>query len=384
VPTQPDFDEALNDHPETINLEPNWDGMQAWLDSVAQTDPEVAQGIAEASGGKLQLPQQGGQPFNQPFDPAGDDGPNSVNNQLEDEFGGAYSSVRTARRPKMCPYHSEVTDISLATGDPSAGFNTMSQHAWGPQHCKGEYEGGCNFSREMVTQEFWDARAQQAQERKEQRERERAIEQEVQETEVPESPEGLDSTEPALDPGDGPSIMDELADAPSAVGTGEEVAAEPTATLEPMAAATKEAEAPRDGGGAVKTVEVDSGSDTASPEMDKSKIPADGLPEVDSEQEGSPHPTVTIDPLEPIAAQNDEADFLEGTKAVSETQKVDQASSFDGDKADSGSWAGNNNASPVTSASVDPDANPIQRIVEEDFASPSQVEAAIKAFNDAS
>jgi hypothetical protein len=236
----------------------------------------------------------------------------------------------------------------------------------------------------MVTQEFWDTRAQQAQERKEQRERERAIEQEVQETEVPESPEGLDSTEPALDPADGPSIMDELADAPSAVGTGEEVSTEPTATLEPMAAATKEAEAPRDGGGAVKTVEVDSGSDTASPEMDKSKVPASGLPEVDSEQEGSPHPTVTVDPLEPIAAQNDEADFLEGTKAVSETQKVDQASSFDGDKADSGSWAGNNNASPVTSASVDPDANPIQRIVEEDFASPSQVEAAIKAFNDAS
>lgn len=284
----------------------------------------------------------------------------------------------------------------------------------------------------MVTQEYWDQKAQQAQERREQRERERAIEQEVQETEVPESPEGLDSTEPATDPGDGPSIMDELAEAPSAVGTGEEVSTEPTQTLEPMAASTRTseedasgvahcdrcgremtfdaggdeelcsqckkalssesrtAEAPRDGGGAVKTVDVDAGSsEDPSPEMDKTKWdPQDrgaaGEP-IDTEQENSPHPTDRIDPLVPVAPQNHEPDFLDGTDAVTEKQDVTQEGGPNLSDADSGSWAGNNGASPVTSssASVDPDANPIQRIVEEDFLTPSQVESAIKDYQNA-
>lgn len=124
------------------------------------------------------------------------------------------SSVRLARRPKLCPYHSEVVDISLTSGDPQAGYSAMASHAWGPKHCQGEdFEGKCNFKREMVTQTFWDQKAEQA----EQRRQERELQQEVQ---VPDTiPEGL-TDEPAPVEDTEPSINDDLAEAPSAVGEG--------------------------------------------------------------------------------------------------------------------------------------------------------------------
>jgi hypothetical protein len=68
------------------------------------------------------------------------------------------SVVHEARKPKMCPYHSEVVDISLSAGDPKAGYDVMQSHAWGGNHCQGDWEGKCNFKREMVTQSFWDDR----------------------------------------------------------------------------------------------------------------------------------------------------------------------------------------------------------------------------------
>lgn len=76
-----------------------------------------------------------------------------------------------ARKPKMCPYHSEVTDISLAAGEAQAGFNAMAQHAWSDRHCQGEgYEGSrCNFKPAMTTQAFWDDKAEKAQQRRDER-----------------------------------------------------------------------------------------------------------------------------------------------------------------------------------------------------------------------
>src|SRR3954468_4901966 len=82
------------------------------------------------------------------------------------------ASVRhEARKPKMCPYHSEVTDISLAAGDPQAGFNAMAQHAWTAQHCQGEgYKGDtCKFKPAMTTQSYWDEKAERAQQRRDER-----------------------------------------------------------------------------------------------------------------------------------------------------------------------------------------------------------------------
>jgi hypothetical protein len=119
------------------------------------------------------------------------------------------SAVRTAsngetqrsvvsRRTKMCPYHREVTDISLAAGDPSAGFNAMAQHAWGAQHCQGEFDGSCNFKPAMTTQKYWDDRAQKAQEKREQLQQQQTDL--IEEPQVPDSPEGIDDTPPAEEP----------------------------------------------------------------------------------------------------------------------------------------------------------------------------------------
>lgn len=371
----------------------------------------------------------------------------------------AKTASRTSGKTKMCPYHREVTDISLATGDPKAGFNSMSRHAWGQQHCQGGFEGGCNFKPAMVTQQFWDSRAEKAQERRERREQEREIQQQVEETEIPEDastledgfePEAVDET-PAFDEG---GINAELADAPSAVGEGAE-----TQTLEPMAASTHTALTAKDfvliaqaiatspiedkqgvaqhfasylantnpnfdverfiaaaGGNpqtgrdnyrgpdpqdlqvagariaeALKTIDVEQGGkDQPSPKIDKSQwkpnalYPDGNLPAVPEgiEMDGSPHPTEHVDILEPVAADRGD-DFLEGTKAVTENQSVDQNSKFDGEKADSGSWAGNNGTSPVTSAKAqDPEKNPIRQILEEQFVPPIQVQSAIRDYED--
>lgn len=442
--------------------------------------------------------------------------------ELGGEAGPYQASTREARRPKMCPYHNEVTDIALASGDPSAGFNAMAQHAWGANHCQGEYEGGCNFKREMVTQTYWDQKAEQAQQRRDDRARQLEIDQQVQETEIPDSPEGLEDSPAPLEEG---SLDSQLQDAPSAVGGPSEAE---MGSLEPMAASTHQGApqipgqpgfdplfapatpmqpispafnpnlqsptptpqvpnalmnpapfqnvgpptmheqlsdlvnagqgshpqpqgqqpAPHPQGQpgaspqhlqpgqppanfqgtdynynhlhgrpvqdfahpqqalqqsyrnnlrntkagqkaidlmkeaeALKTIEVDQGSDQdGSPKIDKGTWnPSDrgqsGKP-IDTEGEGSPHPTERVDPLVPLKRENEEADFLKGTDAVTETQDVEQASKFDGDKADSGSWKGNNGASPVTSG-IDPNVNPIRQLLEDGFVPHTQVQAAI-------
>src|SRR3954452_21070827 len=41
--------------------------------------------------------------------------------------------IHEARKPKMCPFHRDVVDISLAAGDARAGFDSMAQHWGGPR-----------------------------------------------------------------------------------------------------------------------------------------------------------------------------------------------------------------------------------------------------------
>jgi hypothetical protein len=71
----------------------------------------------------------------------------------------------------MCPFHKDVVEISLAAGDPRAGFDSMAQHWGGPRHCDGEgYEGGkCNFKAPMTTQAFWDEKAEKAEQKRQER-----------------------------------------------------------------------------------------------------------------------------------------------------------------------------------------------------------------------
>jgi hypothetical protein len=144
--------------------------------------------------------------------------------------------VVEARRPKMCPYHREVMDISLAAGEPQAGFAAMAQHAWGGNHCQGEWEGGCNFKPEMVTQTYWDQKQERADQRRKEREEQRQLELQQQAPQLEEFNHEVDDefsdVETPMETTDA-----DWADEPSAVGMGSEPAvAEPQMA---MAASTR-------------------------------------------------------------------------------------------------------------------------------------------------
>lgn len=130
--------------------------------------------------------------------------------------------VHEARRPKMCPFHREVTDISLSTGDPNAGFNAMSQHSFGESSCRGNWEGSCNWKPEMVKQEYWDKRNEELDQRRQEREQQNM---QIQPQGLPEnsaipSPEG-DELMKDLTDYQGVDLENALDGAPSAVGGGD-------------------------------------------------------------------------------------------------------------------------------------------------------------------
>jgi hypothetical protein len=81
------------------------------------------------------------------------------------------ATTHEARKPRMCPFHKDVVDISLAQGDPKAGFEAMAQHWGGARHCEGDgYKGeSCNFKPQMTTQSYWDEKAEKAQQKREER-----------------------------------------------------------------------------------------------------------------------------------------------------------------------------------------------------------------------
>lgn len=98
--------------------------------------------------------------------------PESIHESIVAHLGGAAEIEKLAlRKPRMCPYHREVMDISLAAGDPAAGFSAMAQHAWSTNHCQGsDYEGErCKFKPEMATQSYWDTKAEKAEQRRQER-----------------------------------------------------------------------------------------------------------------------------------------------------------------------------------------------------------------------
>lgn len=148
------------------------------------------------------------------------DDDDSADSEVTEDDDSKEASVREARRPKMCPYHREVLDISLGTGDPQAGFNSMSGQAFGDSHCRGGFEGTCNFKPEMVTQDYWDKKAEEADQRRKDREQQQAIDS------VPSAPEFEppqlveDDTAWQGDATD-TSIDTELESAPSAVAEAE-------------------------------------------------------------------------------------------------------------------------------------------------------------------
>lgn len=100
--------------------------------------------------------------------------------------------VLAARRPKMCPYHAELVDYSLALSDPASALGALSQHLYSDHSCKGgwgEREGvKCKFKPEMVREEYWEEKERAAEERKQQREQEKALQAQQEQQMMEEQP----------------------------------------------------------------------------------------------------------------------------------------------------------------------------------------------------
>lgn len=242
------------------------------------------------------------------------------------------ASVRhEARKPKMCPYHSEVTDISLAAGDPSAGYNAMSSHAWTGQHCQGgEYEGGkCNFKPAMTTQAFWDEKAEKAEQRRQ--ERVEALENELREDVVDVDAEDIHDLdaglEGELEGGDQAEYNE-----PSAIGEGIEEAPQVEVPMA-MAASTKTAD---DGLG---------GSGVAVPKMDKRKWTPKTVPALKGvDDPDGRNPSKRKDVVEPITQTPDEPDnkskLTEIGEAVTERQDVTKGENTPSTSGQGGTFGG--------------------------------------------
>lgn len=233
--------------------------------------------------------------------------------------------VVEARKPKTCPYHREVMDISLAAGEPQAGFAAMAQHAWGSNHCQGEWEGGCNFKPEMVTQTFWDQKAEKAQQRRQEREERIQQEQQVQEQEFA-IEEPVMEAEPETFGGD----------ETSAVGIG----AEPAVAAPEMAMAAHVAAGatlPGDNLGAVERVSVE-GEEGPVPKIDKKPWTPENVNFIDADMADSPNPTRHVDILEPVAYGKDFEAIDDWSKNTLEKQKVTDTADYQGDKAHGGNW----------------------------------------------
>lgn len=373
------------------------------------------------------------------------------------------ASVHEARRPKLCPYHKEVTDISLTQGEPRAGYDAMAQHAWSAHHCQGsEYEGNkCNFKPEMVTQGYWDEKEEKAQERREQREQERAqqLEQEEaisevsEESEIDETIENpetdaevhpdeslpdnvievdfgnedaevesgvevevpmgmaasvddgvpLDKTsdlgsEPTSSPLDlhDTGRDDSPGDVIAAYSDGTIVLDDGVTTENPLRAlefvqqggklqdAVDKVEVkafPRGSkiAEALETIDVE-GNEGPVPEIDKREWTPENLEQrVDTEGDGSPHPTREKDVTEPADFSDDDR-FTE-TEAVLEKQDVTKDTEFSNNDGNTKSFPKGNQVNPVSSA-VDVEKNPIREVLLEDdegFLPEAEVTAAISA-----
>lgn len=293
---------------------------------------------------------------------------------------------KEARRPKMCPYHSELVDSSLQIGEPQ--YSAYSGLVGGPSHCKGGFDGTCNFKPEMVTQSYWDGKKQEYEENRQQRE------QEALHPPINPIPEAGEPT-PVETEGQGITDIDnQLEDAPSAV-------ADPAPMEAPEMTMAKVADADRDGGGAVERKDLpDKKNDSPtglssepSPKTDHTTWKPNALndsgnvkPE-DTEMSGSPVPTEEQD----VTTEADhEKDFKEQTDSVTEQQDLpsanDDGQSTERNIEQPGTDTFNNDgqtdpvSSEVMASAQDPDKNPIRDILESEFVPDSQVEAALAEY----
>ena len=282
------------------------------------------------------------------------------------------ASVHESRKPKMCPFHKDVVDISLTAGDPQAGYNSMTQHWGGPRHCEGDgYEGSkCNFKPQMTTQSYWDDKAEQAEQRKHERELQR--EQEALPVDSIDTDVDLDSeiVENPVEPETTEVIED-----------GAEVIPFPTQESAPVE------EVPMSMAASKEATET-TGLGSPSPTIDKRKWTPSTVPFLDVDDSKGPHPTKHQDI---VGEKPDNSDKLSDIgEQVTERQSLpssDNAGFSDGgeDKGEhTKTFPKGNQADPVTSAKLpnDVDKNPITAIIQGDydgFLPHAEVQQAIEA-----
>lgn len=265
------------------------------------------------------------------------------------------ASVHESRKPKMCKWHKDVVDISLAAEDARAGFDAMAQHWGGPRHCEGEgYEGEkCNFKPQMTTQAYWDTKSEKAEERKNQR-AEQAEQDALEQTIPPEAVEVDEeiTVEPSEAPVDeAPTTDAEVIDFP--------VQEAPEAVSEvPMSMAAK-------------TADDTTGLGGPEPVINKERWTPQSVPALEGVDDADgPNPTKRKDIVEPIKAEN--ADKLE---EIGEQQTEHQELSEDTGPSPEkgvGTFPKGDQANPVTqsvAASIpnDVDKNPIIALAEGDY-----------------
>lgn len=159
-------------------------------------------------------------------------------------------------------------------------------------------------------------------------------------------------------------------------------------------ASTHIADAPRDGGGAVKHETLPKGDgksigDGPSPKIDRKTWKPNALndstntPPIKTEQSDSPHPTEDQDVSD---TPDYEGDFLRDTDAVTTEQSLPSAGETGqsterniSQEGQGGTWTEAQNT-PVTSATKDPDANPLKAILDNGFVADNTVESAISNF----
>jgi hypothetical protein len=112
----------------------------------------------------------------------------------EASFDYGLAEKIAARKPKMCPFHADLTDFALELGDPSSAVNALSRHMYGPSSCKGAWnqdpnKGGhkCRFKPQFLKQDYWDQKEAEAEAKKLEREQQQALQPVV--PEVPENQE---------------------------------------------------------------------------------------------------------------------------------------------------------------------------------------------------
>jgi hypothetical protein len=258
------------------------------------------------------------------------------------------ASIHEARLPRMCPYHKDVVNISLAQGDPKAGFEAMSQHWGGPRHCEGDgYKGeSCKFKPQMTTQSFWDERKDELEQKRQQRaEREQAeAEQQAVEEQVEEAPvEEPEAREPVEE-----TPESEGAEVIPFPTQGEPVAQEERAM--PMAASVTATETTGLGG--------------PSPKMDKRKWTPQTVGEPELEGSESRFPTKRKDIVQAVRPSDEPGE--NNLKEIGENKTEHQDVTREGGPAKTdqgGTWSEGPRSAVSAKLPDDVDKNPIRALM---------------------